>query len=416
MGNNKYNKNKKQSLLSPEAKLKLRTGFATLINNEACVKASREWKGWWNLVPLGLALGAVCLAVTPTFVQRMNIHGGDSFMSSPTYQIEYGLETFSSELYSTNIDGKQAHIEIKDGTVVATNWEVMTPRFKWYQVFNNETNIVEFEVFINNSDRTDKEFMDDIVDCKDPYDKSSRSADSFFKKPINMAPKFAPEDSSAASNDTESVSSEVTSTTVTSEATSAASTSQQVDPWEKYHVNCLIFGKKGARMAKYPTSLKNASSSYIDINYAGINGTDFNKIGEKLATADKNYDPNNLNARVSLAKKLYTKLLNDGFEAVKQSQAWYWTGIMAGTYAGLIIIFGLVLFLLTRGKKNPYRVYNYFDTAKIACWASVAPAILSLLGFITATYSFFFFIVLYGLRIMWMTMKVFSPARQVVDK
>ena len=74
------------------------------------------------------------------------------------------------------------------------------------------------------------------------------------------------------------------------------------------------------------------------------------------------------------------------------------------------MIFGLVVFLLTRGKRNPFRVYTFWETQKIAYWAGVAPALLSLaLGFLLTQFSLMLFIFLFGMRLMWLSMKTMRP-------
>lgn len=406
MANKKKAKKVPKKKLSPEAKDKIKTGFATLINNEACVKASREWTGWWNLIPVGLAIASIVLAVTPTFVQRMSIKGGDTFLARPTNGLDASLATFTSDLVKSS-----THIEIKDGKVKVTNWEALTGGTnKWYQVYNSETNIVQFEVFYNNTEYSDNTFINNVLACLNPYDLTSRGKSSFVRTTANVPSLHKLSDSE------ETLSSETVSVEASSQvASSSSSTSEPDTAWEKYHINYLIFGKTKGRIGKFGQNTK-ATDTFVDLIYSGINGRDFYKLGEELnQQKTKDYNPEKFDDRADLANKQWKKVINDSYNDAKKASAWGWTGIMAGTYAGLILVFGFVLFLLTRGKKNPYRVYTLWDTQKIAYWSAVAPAILSLLGFITASYSFFFFIVLYGLRIMWMTMKVFSPARQGIE-
>jgi maltodextrin utilization protein YvdJ len=74
---------------------------------------------------------------------------------------------------------------------------------------------------------------------------------------------------------------------------------------------------------------------------------------------------------------------------------------------------GLMIFLLTRGKKNIFHIYTFGDCEKIAAWSMVSPALLSLiLGFIFTDYAMMFFIILLGLRVMWLSMKQLRPANR----
>jgi hypothetical protein len=89
-------------------------------------------------------------------------------------------------------------------------------------------------------------------------------------------------------------------------------------------------------------------------------------------------------------KATFKQFFNDGFETTKTSQAWIWTGIMAGVYAAFIIFMGLMIFLMTRGKNNPYRIYTFWQTQKMAYWAAPTPAVLAMgLGFAFSSYAIF---------------------------
>ena len=87
------------------------------------------------------------------------------------------------------------------------------------------------------------------------------------------------------------------------------------------------------------------------------------------------------------------------------------TLIMLGVDALLIFFMGLMIFILTRGKRNPFRIYTFWETQKIAYWASFTPSLLALiLGFIFTEYAVMIFVMLIGIRIMWMSMKSLKPA------
>ena len=74
---------------------------------------------------------------------------------------------------------------------------------------------------------------------------------------------------------------------------------------------------------------------------------------------------------------------------------------------------GLMVFLLTRGKKNIFRVYTFGDCQKISAWSMVSPALLGMiLGFFIQDYAMMFFIILLGVRVMWLSMKQLRPANR----
>ena len=71
---------------------------------------------------------------------------------------------------------------------------------------------------------------------------------------------------------------------------------------------------------------------------------------------------------------------------------------------------GLMVFLLTRGKTNPFRIYTFWDCQKIAYWAVPAPSVISLaLGFFMSNFALVSFALVVGLRVMWLSMRTLRP-------
>ena len=84
--------------------------------------------------------------------------------------------------------------------------------------------------------------------------------------------------------------------------------------------------------------------------------------------------------------------------------------VFLGVYIVLIFIMGLLIFLLTRGKTNMFNYLKFMDCQKMVWWASLAPAILAVIfGFIFTNFAQMIFIILLGLRVMWMSMKQLRP-------
>lgn len=76
----------------------------------------------------------------------------------------------------------------------------------------------------------------------------------------------------------------------------------------------------------------------------------------------------------------------------------------------IFLIMGLMIFILTRGKNNAYRLFTAWESYKICAWASVCPALLSLgFGFLLKGFAGYLFPLLLGVRIMWLTMKSLRP-------
>lgn len=99
----------------------------------------------------------------------------------------------------------------------------------------------------------------------------------------------------------------------------------------------------------------------------------------------------------------------------KVKTKWSNTGIYAGIYAGVIVFLGLMVFILTRGKNNPYKFLNIWECEKISWWGAASPAIIgTLLSLIFSGNALgqMAFILVVSLRIMWLSMKQLRPMIQ----
>jgi hypothetical protein len=133
--------------------------------------------------------------------------------------------------------------------------------------------------------------------------------------------------------------------------------------------------------------------------------------GYDLPTADKVdtlvKDSNYFNGVLNNWKVFY----DQGYLATKNSALFYQTLLFLGIYAILVLFMGLMVFLLTRGKRNSFNYLTFWACEKIAMWAAVSPGLLSLiLGFMLPSYAVMFFIILMGLRTMWLSMKQLRPS------
>lgn len=360
-------KNKKKQLkkkMNPETSAKIRLGLSTIISNDACVRAGREWKGWLDLIPIGLALASVVLAVLPTFINRINVNGSAVAFSSPVAQYDQGLAAFTDALvFDENGVERENKIElsINGGTFSLSNKSALCGDKSFYTVNRATTDAPIFEVFFN-----------DIEGLAD---------DLFFKNlDTNKDPEANPRDP------------EGKITTV--------------------QASYMAFGKNSIRFLKKTGATSNGITALTG-KYDLLNGTNFTQFAQSIKDAEGNPLHPSQKEYVDKIRIFYTDLINKSFEKDKVAGTWQYTGIFAGVDLGLIILFGAITFLMTRGKRNPFRIYTFWDTQKMAYWAAFTPAVLAMvLGFILTQYAFVFFMFAYGMRMMWMSMKSLKPTAQ----
>ena len=97
----------------------------------------------------------------------------------------------------------------------------------------------------------------------------------------------------------------------------------------------------------------------------------------------------------------------------KQVLLWTTTSIMLGVNTLLGIFMSLLIFIMTRGKTNPNRTLKFGEAFKVGGWLLLSPALISLIvGFIFPSYASMAFVLLVGLRMMWLSSRTLRPPLQ----
>ena len=193
-----------------------------------------------------------------------------------------------------------------------------------------------------------------------------------------------------------------------------------------YTPNIMVLTHKTFAVALY----KSNTTTQVTTSYGGLDWENTSsKVGfvERLckdAIKDGKFDENlhPLISQASFVNEYHTKVLkryigicNEAYLNQKTKTVWGNFGIYAGIYAGIILFLGLMLFVLTRGKTNPFRYLNVWNCQKIAWWGAFTPAVLGMiLAFVFSGNMIgqMAFILLVSLRVMWMSMKQLRPVVQ----
>lgn len=340
----------------------------SLINNDACIEGGRT-KRWFFAVIF--AVLSLVMAVLPIMVTSLQAQGSDFTAGNYLYNYDNAIVAFSDSLKDNNLS--MVVSEDANGRFLAVDksqWETAytANAYKQYVHLNNDSK-VDFEVYY--TEAVGQEFVDYytlVSQNKSPIDGSWREA-----------------------------------------ADTARSTSY------------LIFGRE--RMVGQlfqpgnTTALSGVSGDYLKLDL----GFDFKSLatveidGVTYVTShdDKFSEPDEID--IDAYRSQIQNRWNDVYDAVyyntKMVTARDSTLIMLGVDALLIFFMGLMIFILTRGKRNPFRIYTFWETQKIAYWASFTPSLLALIfGFIFTEYAVMIFVMLIGVRIMWMSMKSLKPA------
>lgn len=362
----------------------------SLFSNDTCIEGRK--KKWY--APVTIAILSCVIATVPTMVSYFS-KSGASFLDAPQYDYEIGLTEFTKAIAEKNLPFK-----ISDDGILMVDGE------------NPDNNVTAFEAAhatIAKEDGTTKQLdyfanVYETTEAKLTGEEGSSATTPTYttKKAINFAAYVAPSDKSAAVFGTETV---LKSDDPNKELGTAV---------DNYKTNFIIFGLEGFYAAKQPDGTKSNPKSAIYCSYK--DSALLGKSLSKLAVEDLNgnaYETGTLSqsAYRGLVANSWKQVFAAGWNNTRVTLGWQYTGIGFAINVGSTFLLGLMVFLMTRGKNNPFRTYSFWDGQKIAYFASFCPALLSLLGFIPmlSTLGMFLYMLLLGLRIMWMSTKSLRP-------
>ena len=346
----------------------------SLINNNACIEGGRTRPWYFAIIMFVLSM---ILCLVPSIVASAT-KKGDDFVKSSTNNYEVGVLRFVEEL---NKQGITLTVKEVNGQkqLIAENGE-LAGQAAWNAAFPNvNTQDVHCYTHINAEDKIDFQAF-------------------YFDEPIN----------------------DTNWKKIAYDATySVAEDGSEVQTLTPRKTSFICLGLDTARGVIYTSSGTAVQTSfYGDYKYFSV-GYTINHLGTI------NVDGVDLHGDAALAKgeEVYAQYRNQswedwkdffrcGFLTYKFTSLWQTNLILLGVNVGITFFMGLMLFILTRGKANPYRVYNFWETQKMVYWGTITPAVLALIVGLIPFFSQFMQVVyplLLGVRIMWMSMKSLNP-------
>ena len=356
----------------------LKLGASAIISNASVVELGQK-KPWYGAVIT--AVLSVILAAVPILTQKFKANGSD-IIATPSRGFETGLVHFQEDIRAS---GKHVDFKVENSSLTVTGWNEFlstqnsgaTNDEPWYHHINTVTSKVDFAVFVT-----------DLVG-----DEFAAYAAKVYSgiNPTNGAKIGA-----------------VTTVTVGNENSSTDSTSSSAAGASEtaVHSNTLVFGKNTFRVYK-----ANTNGGWVEGGSTTLWDYSAGELPINSLVASTPTDAASADAYLKDTKTKWGKYLDAAFEKQRSMTAWRMTGIMAAVFAFFVVFMGLMIFLMTRGKNSPYRIYTFWMTQKMAYWAAFTPALLSMiLGFFITGYLLqFLFIFLFGMRVMWLSMKTFRP-------
>lgn len=357
-------KQKKQNKFLQKLKFLLKT----LFSNDACV-SGREHK-WYG--PVIVVIVAALIATIPTMVGYFTTKASDFFTSGYSYDYENALVAFQKETSDVSMK-----IENGSLTLDETAWKgkCVNPNGKdvsyWGYYYKVPVSITEEKPKDENSSSSSSQAAG-IITAKDQW----RCGLAVYYCGDESPYKFASNKFSNVINDPNA---------------------ELGQAPESYSTNTIVIGKDAIYLAK------------------GVKGSQVVK-NVQVKYDSKNFEGKDLHTILTPAENqtvidAWCNFLENGYASTRVTLAWEYSGIMLAISVGIIFLMGLLIFIMTRGKNNPFRIYTFWQCQKIGYYASLCPALLGLLAFIPsfAGMTMFLFPMMYILRITWMSMRSLRP-------
>ena len=342
----------------------IRDGFGSLINNAAAIRGAKNGPLWLTILFFVFSL---LLPVLPVFISQINIKGS-SFINTYSYGLEKYIPTIATELKNNKVElsiNEEHYLTIKEDNKTVE-----------YTSYGSDRAYAKYE----NSVTHQYDFMVYIADAP-------KNAD---KKAVNTA--------------------------ISAKKYTLNSTTESEEKTGTYTPSYMILYRDGIYVVIYSAnSTKPLVSSYLG-DFKTTKATDAG-LAYLLTVKDKD----GKEVAANLADSAYTNgvlnnfktILNKSYETLKIGNTWGTSGIYLGIFAGLSIVMGFLMWILTRGKNNPNNYYTPWLTMKIAARLGLSPAIITLIvGFFLVQQAPLIFILTLGLRVMWVSMKELRPIQQ----
>ena len=347
--------------MNPKAKKFLSNFFFGLLSNDHAIEGAKS-NPWW--VCLIIAIFSAAIPVIPITVSQAKTYGA-SFLSGYTYRFDQNIATATKELALANKDFKVENAELTYlDNGVTQNVDLTADLTPVQSHISTSTNQYELQVFYTTRTKGDmKNYVNEIAaisyktgtteKAENGYEGSVYAPSFVVLGKTSIYTKVNKDDSALVGSN--------------------AYTSYSSD-WKHFKDGTLLISE---------ALPEGKTAEQVDLNKTEDVTAIFNNW--------KNY-------------------YNKSYLSQKTYNTWMTSLLFYGIYVALIFVMGVLVFLLTRGKNNMFNYLKFIDTQKIVWWAALAPAILAMImGFILSQFAQMMFIILLGMRVMWLSMKQLRP-------
>lgn len=355
----------------------------TLISNNACVEAARTKETKYSVIAIVFALLAIFLAVLPNTINNFRKNGKDWMNSNIVYDLDTGIYDFSLKMKEVGIKFAIEKDEKGIGTlkIDQDKWDATFTDLKKQgtEILGPETDKIHPFIYTNQTGRAFDVYVNTNLSDTE-FTKYSSYVLSNLNPVIKMRNEKTPDDQCFIYyTEKDGKKTKVDRSTTT-----------------------ILFGKHNVYAYMFKPGTPSPVSSV---------GGDYNHY-ETLDLIDACFVKGDAEHPYKIKETFdnWKTFFDRSYIDTRWRSAWTSTGIMAGVDAGVILFMGFMIWILTRGKNNPFRIYSFWDGQKIAYYASLTPGIIALiLGFLLSQMAMMLFVLVCGVRIMWLSMRTLKP-------
>ena len=364
---------------------KIKFLFSTLVSNDRCIEGGTK-KPWYAAICV--AIVACLIAVIPTMVSYFTRSGAAFFdnQNYSHYSLDISLTEFEKALHDENVSMK---IEDNKLTVKEEDWKKVCKDKDGNQAdfYGHYYTVKESKLVAEgSSSEANKPIMEDVTYCDLAVyyvSNAKRGESSLYEYCTTVI--LAKNDPNTGLN--------------TAETT--------------WSTNLIVFGEETFVAFKKPSGTGSYASA-MQGKYDFAEKFDLKNLYSENMKGEAYEHIYGTAAHRDEVLEAYKGFFAASYESTKVALAWQYTGIAFAINVGLVFLYGLLIFLMTRGKKtNPFHVLTFWQTQKISYWESLAPGILSLIGlipfFANLNLTMFLFLFLLGARTMWMSTRQLRP-------
>lgn len=355
----------------------------SLINNAACVEGGRH-RPWFFAVII--ALLSLAVAIVPTFVQSIT-REGDQVVGNADYGVQIASQRFIEDMNDNNIT-----IQIETGD--SSNMLDVTPIITRFNDLVSEGK--------QNPDH--HSYFGTDMNGNKCWTHTNQEGNIDFQAYVLTNEEYR---SNEKINSISSYTVYENDQTVTKKRTGSF---MILSPYY-----AALYVQKNVNGTLSDVGSIYGDFSYIDTKDAPFSLNKFNG-GRNSAQIASEFPADNLDSGAKYAEyrdftwsnwKLFYKTF---YNNTRLTNTWQSTLLILGIDAALLLFMGLMIWILTRGKNNPFRIYTFWESQKISYWTTITPALLTCgLSFLIPSFSQVFFALFLGVRVMWLSMRTLRP-------